>query len=308
MGGPGRGWGAWVLIGLAAALPCGRLASAQPAPALMETSEVLRLELAAGFRNSNGKVLNACGKSADPRIGFIDLSSDGRPEAIVVDSDPACYGPPGDWFAILKRDAVGDWRVLARGAGTVGFGRTRTHGWLDVEVTGACSATLRFNGAAYAPDHPCAAAQPALAAGAAAPIPAAGLSAADQAAAMRAAGFVPKGKTWTGCDGHSVATIAPADVRDINGDGLIDAVIVDEGTDCYGATGQGFTIVSKGPDGQWRKIFASPGIAEFQRAEGPSWPDLMVGGPGFCFPVLRWNGTTYVFHHNKEERRGACRR
>jgi hypothetical protein len=24
------------------------------------------------------------------------------------------------------------------------------------------------------------------------------------------------------------------------------------------------------------------------------WPDISVGGPGFCFPVMRWNGRAYV--------------
>ena len=27
------------------------------------------------------------------------------------------------------------------------------------------------------------------------------------------------------------------------------------------------------------------------------YPDLLIGGPGFEFPVLRWNGKTYAHHH-----------
>jgi len=48
-------------------------------------------------------------------------------------------------------------------------------------------------------------------------------------------------------------------------------------------------------NGSWRKLHGSPGIAEFLKTRGTAnMPDLSVGGPGFCFPVLRWNGRAYV--------------
>jgi hypothetical protein len=35
-------------------------------------------------------------------------------------------------------------------------------------------------------------------------------------------------------------------------------------------------------------------MAEFLKTRGVSqMPDMSVGGPGFCFPVLRWNGKSY---------------
>jgi hypothetical protein len=37
------------------------------------------------------------------------------------------------------------------------------------------------------------------------------------------------------------------------------------------------------------------------------WPDLEVGGPGFCFPVQRWNGRAYAQHRMEYEGK-PCRR
>jgi hypothetical protein len=298
-------------------------ASSQPAAPAVPRSEVWQLALAAGFRDAGGKMVNGCGHPSDPRIGFLDLSGDGRPEAIVLDKDAACHGGTGDWFAILTRARSGEWRAVASGAGAVTFQRARTHGWADAVVAGACGGIWRFNGAVYAPDRPCgqtpalvpvpapqatARPIPAPAGASVEPGTAGRLAAADQAAAMRAGGFVLKGGAWHGCDGQSDARIAPEDVRDLNGDGRPEVVITDESTDCYGMTGQGFALVTQGPDGQWRKVEGEAGIPTFLKTGAGGWPDLEVGGPGLCHPVLRWNGQAYAFHHDKEERRGACRR
>jgi hypothetical protein len=125
----------------------------------------------------------------------------------------------------------------------------------------------------------------------------------DRPAAFRAAGFTQKGKQWIGCDGQSTATI---ETRDINGDGRVDAIITDEGTACYGNTGQGFHLLTRAPDGSWRTVFRSPGILQFLKRKTAGWPDIEIGGPGFCFPIMRWDGKTYVFRKNHETARGAC--
>ena len=53
--------------------------------------------------------------------------------------------------------------------------------------------------------------------------------------------------------------------------------------------------MSKLPSGQWKLLYRSTGMAEFLPTRGVGkMPDLSVGGPGFCFPVLRWNGKAYV--------------
>jgi hypothetical protein len=54
-------------------------------------------------------------------------------------------------------------------------------------------------------------------------------------------------------------------------------------------------------------VFSETAVPEFLKVKGVGgWPDLSLGGPGFCFPVLRWNGKAYV-HHRFEYERKTCR-
>lgn len=138
------------------------------------------------------------------------------------------------------------------------------------------------------------------------------LSPGDEAAAFRAAGFTRAGKQWKNCqDGSDSPSYTPGavdTVRDIDGDGRIDAVIVEGGAMCYGMTGQSFWIVSKQANGTWRLITSQIGIPTFlPRRAATGWPDIEIGGPGFCFPVQRWNGREYAFHRSQYEGK-PCRR
>ncbi|MGC3943855.1 MAG: hypothetical protein QM762_04830 [Chryseolinea sp.] len=70
-----------------------------------------------------------------------------------------------------------------------------------------------------------------------------------------------------------------------------DAVITEGGAMCYGMTGQSFWLVSKQADGTWKLILNEVAIPTFlQRRAAPGiaggWPDVELGGPGFCFPSL----------------------
>lgn len=132
------------------------------------------------------------------------------------------------------------------------------------------------------------------------------LSTADRAAAFQAAGFKLQSGQWRGCGdpggGTSYGPGTIETVRDLNGDGRPEAVIVETSTYCFGMTGTGYTIVSQQPGGKWKKITASQGIAMFLPTKGVGgWPDIEIGGPGFCFPVARWNGREYVFNRYQYE-------
>ena len=130
------------------------------------------------------------------------------------------------------------------------------------------------------------------------------LTPADEAAAFKAAGFTLKGKQWSNCD-DPTPTYSPghvAEVRDLNGDGRPDAVITEGGTYCFGHTGAGYAVVSKQANGSWKKVTGGTGIATFLPSKGrDGWPDIEVGGPGFCFPVERWNGKAYVLNRHEYE-------
>jgi len=86
-------------------------------------------------------------------------------------------------------------------------------------------------------------------------------------------------------------------VKDLNGDGRPEAIVTEGTTFCYGMTGQAFWLVSEQADGGWKLITNEIGIPEFLTTRGVGgWPDISVGGPGFCFPVMRWNGRAYATH------------
>ena len=136
------------------------------------------------------------------------------------------------------------------------------------------------------------------------------LAPSDEAAAFRAAGFTLKGKQWRACD-DPTPTYTPGaieEVRDLNGDGRPEAVITEGGTFCYGNTGVGYSLVSKQANGSWKLISNGTGILNFLTTKGVGgWPDIEIGGPGFCFPVERWNGNKYVLQRKQYEGK-PCRR
>lgn len=125
-------------------------------------------------------------------------------------------------------------------------------------------------------------------------------SPAERAAIFKAAGFVQRGSDWRSrdCEGLEGASYTPGSVdiyTDLNGDGRADAVISEGSGICYGITGTHFWLLSKQSTGSWTVMLSGLGIAEPLRTMGAGgWPDILVGGPGFCFPVYRWNGTAYA--------------
>jgi hypothetical protein len=127
----------------------------------------------------------------------------------------------------------------------------------------------------------------------------------DQAAIFAAAGFKQQGKSWKSgnCDGAESESYAPGAVetyRDLNGDGRADAVVSEHGAVCYGMTGMHFWLLSSQSNGSWKLMTHETAMPEFLETKGVGgWPDLLLGGPGFCFPVLRWNGKAYVNHRTE---------
>jgi hypothetical protein len=134
------------------------------------------------------------------------------------------------------------------------------------------------------------------------------LSEADRVAVFKAAGATQHKGRWIICAppadaGASESGEAVIDrVRDLNGDGRPEAVVTDGGTYCYGFTGIAFQLLSKQANGSWRVMSSNNGIPEFLKTKGKDgWPDISVGGPGFCFPVQRWNGKAYTLNRHEYE-------
>jgi hypothetical protein len=131
---------------------------------------------------------------------------------------------------------------------------------------------------------------------------------AEQAAVYRAAGATRRGGQWMLCAEEPQPEGLAVDLyRDLNADGRPEALLSEGGSFCYGATGMGYALVSKQPDGSWRLLSAGAGMVEPLKTKGADgYPDLSIGGPGFCFPVHRWNGRTYALQRHEYER-GSCR-
>ncbi|XLZ71026.1 hypothetical protein ABT364_03410 [Massilia sp. SR12] len=143
-----------------------------------------------------------------------------------------------------------------------------------------------------------------LALGQAAWAGAATLPPAEQAAAFKAAGFTQHGSQWRACEDPSTSYVPGAidQVADLNGDGRPEAVITEGGSFCFGQAGTGYALVSKQVDGSWRLMARGTGMLTVLSSKGmDGWPDLEIGGPGFCFPVERWNGKSYKFHRKQYE-------
>jgi hypothetical protein len=132
--------------------------------------------------------------------------------------------------------------------------------------------------------------------------------AAEQAVIFKAAGATRRGAKWVLCAEQPQPDGLQVDLyRDLNGDGRPEAIISEGGTFCYGAQEAGYAVLSKQADGSWRKLTEGPGVAEPLKTKGAAgFPDLSIGGPGFCFPVQRWNGREYVNQRFEYEGR-PCR-
>lgn len=131
---------------------------------------------------------------------------------------------------------------------------------------------------------------------------------ADRAAIFAAAGATQRGGRWLLCaEDPQTQGASIGEVRDLNGDDHPEAVVSEDGTFCNGHAGTGYVLVSRGADGTWTRMSGGAGIPEFLKTTGKDgWPDISVGGPGFCFPVERWNGREYVLHRHEYEGQ-ACK-
>lgn len=128
----------------------------------------------------------------------------------------------------------------------------------------------------------------------------------DEAEAFKAAGYLlTEGKWHSECNEPIELSFSPAQIEsvtDLNGDSLPEVIITEGSLACYGNTGSGFTIVSKQSNNLWKPMLSSTGIPAFLKTKGiNSWPDIEIGGPGFCFSVWRWNGKSYEINRYEYE-------
>ena len=136
-----------------------------------------------------------------------------------------------------------------------------------------------------------------------------GLSGADRAAVYAALGLVPSPDSTHLVDGVcGQRADAWLDYPDLNGDGTPE-VRAGWGNACLsghaGTSVSVFVVV----DGRYRPQLGFPALsAEPLDTGNLGYPDLLIGGPGFCFPVYRWNGTEYIHLRDEPQEPGGCDR
>jgi len=131
----------------------------------------------------------------------------------------------------------------------------------------------------------------------------------SEEAIFSAAGFTQENGVWSKCGDPGTASYTEGAIEqrgDFNSDGRPDAVVTEGSAYCFGDTGTGYTLVSQRADGGWAILDEQAGVLSFLAAKGADgWPDISVGGPGFCFPVLRWNGHEFSLDRHEYEGK-AC--
>jgi hypothetical protein len=89
---------------------------------------------------------------APGRIESADLNRDGEAEFWVKESSVYCYGNTAEYFALVGKNANGDWTKLIAEVGIPIELESRHDGWSDIEVGGPGAGpfpTYFFDGAAY---------------------------------------------------------------------------------------------------------------------------------------------------------------
>ena len=96
------------------------------------------------------------------------------------------------------------------------------------------------------------------------------------------------------------------DFPDLNGDGTPEVRAVFGNTCLSGHAGTNVTLFVEA-EGEYRPQLGFPAAsAEPLGTDNLGFPDLLIGGPGFCFPVYRWNGTEYAHLRNEPQEPGGC--
>jgi hypothetical protein len=97
------------------------------------------------------------------------------------------------------------------------------------------------------------------------------------------------------------------EIIDLNGDG-VEEVFVSWGNSCTsGMTGSSISLFIKDPSGQFIENLGFPAGAYHQlETKNKGFPDIELGGPGFCHGVWQWDGAKYVYKCSREEEPGGC--
>ena len=100
---------------------------------------------------------------------------------------------------------------------------------------------------------------------------------------------------------------AQATETDLNGDGVVEVFVLGGNTCTSGMDGSTITLWIKNADGSYAMNLGFPaGRWTVLETSNMGYPDLAIGGAGFCEAVWRWDGTSYQQHGTRETEPGGC--
>lgn len=95
-------------------------------------------------------------------------------------------------------------------------------------------------------------------------------------------------------------TVLPAD---LNNDGKEELFLIFGNSYTSGNTGSNVILFIKDKQGKYQSNFGFSGSTPIiMPTKNQGFPELLIGGPGFEFPVWRWNGKEYVFNRKITEK------
>jgi hypothetical protein len=97
------------------------------------------------------------------------------------------------------------------------------------------------------------------------------------------------------------------DVVDLNADGTPEIFVLWGNACTSGLTGRSLTLLVRDRAGSYRAELGFPATAWKGLPEATNgWPDLEIGGPGFCDAVWTHRGETYEFKCNLPQAADGC--
>lgn len=98
------------------------------------------------------------------------------------------------------------------------------------------------------------------------------------------------------------------ELKDINDDGVKEVFIIGGNTCTSGHAGSSIWLfVKQKQHAAYKKNLDFPAAAyKLLPIKTKGFPDIQVGGPGFCEGVWRWNGQSYSHHKNVSTAPGGC--
>ena len=134
-----------------------------------------------------------------------------------------------------------------------------------------------------------------------------GLSVADQNLIYESLGLAidSAGTGFTMCDQPAGAE---ASFSDWNKDGIKEVLVIFGNSCTSGMAGSSVALFIKDSAAAgYSTNLGFPGAsADPQPTSNLGYPDLLIGLPGFCFPVWRWNGTAYDILQSVPQSPGGC--